>query len=226
MSTQTKTKTKASDMLVLAALAYLLTLVAPFLNGFAPANNLVVSLILRAVCIAAWVFGAWGLVITAKKECGYNVVDKNDKPSTLQWILTAVVTVVFLAYCTIDGLDSIQNTLATLEVASDYVYFITYHIMNVAQALVVTLIVVFAQKAGDKLGLGKYIPYGGIALGLCWAVVSLIGSTDLIFPTVGNILIPALWRLAYGIVFGVIYLVSGKKPIYALPFMTVAFVLM
>ena len=214
-------------MLVLAVLAYLLTLVAPFLNGFAPQNNLVVSLILRAVCVAAWIFGAWGLIITAKNECGYNVVDKNDKPSTLQWVLTAIVTVAFLAYCTIDGLDTIKSTLATLEVASDYVYFITYHIMNVAQALVVTLIVVFAQKAGDKMfGLGKFIPYGGIALGLCWAVASLIGSTDLIVPTVGDVLIPALWSLAYGIVFGVIYLVSGKKPIYALPFMAVAFVLM
>ena len=66
MSTQTKNKIKPSDMLVLAALAYLLTLVAPFLNGLAPQNNLVVSLILRAVCVAAWIFGAWGLIITAK----------------------------------------------------------------------------------------------------------------------------------------------------------------
>lgn len=227
MSTKTKVKIKASDMFVLAILSYLLTLIAPFLGNFANPNSLASTLIIRAICIAAWIFGAWGLVHTSKKECGYNVIDKSDKPTALQWILTAAVTVVFVVYCVIDGSVETLTAIKTLKSVSDYVLFITYYVLNAVQALVITLVVVFAQKACDKaFGLGKYVPWGGIALGLCWAVASLIGSTDLIIPTLGNVLIPALWSLAYGIVFGVIYLLSGKKPIYALPFMAVAFILM
>ena len=227
MATKTKVKTKVSDMFVLAVLAYLLTLIAPLFNSFVPSRNTVLALILRAVCIAAWIFGAWGLAHTAKKECGFNVIDKADKPTVLQWILTAAITVIFVVYCIID--NSVETTTAIngLKNASDYVLFITYYLMNAVQALVITLIVVFAQKACDiAFGLGKFIPWGGIALGLIWAIASLLGSTDLMIPTLENILVPALWSLAYGIVFGVIYLLSGKKAIYALPFMAVAFTLM
>lgn len=227
MATQTKIKTKASDMFVLAILAYLLTLIAPVLGGFVSQNNAVAILVIRVICIAAWVFGSWGLVISAKNECAFNVIDKNNKPTTLQWILTAAVTVAFVAYCIIDSIPDFNAAAGTLNTAMDYVMLVTYYIMNAFQAIAITLIVVFAQKAFEKVfGLGKFIPWGGIALGLCWAVASLLGSTDLIIPSLENILVPALWSLAYGIVFGIIYLVSGKKALYALPFIAVAFVLM
>lgn len=227
MAIQNKVKIKASDMFVLAILAYLLTLIAPLFGSFVNSNNLAVILILRAVCMAAWILGAWGLVRTSKKECGYDVIDKANKPTALQWILTAAVTVAFVAYCLIDGWVEITTAIKNLKTVSDYLSFITYYIMNVVQGLMITLIVVFAQKAFEKVfGLGKFVPWGGIALGLCWAVASLLSSTDLIVPTLENIIVPALWSLAYGIVFGVIYLLSGKKAIYALPFMVVAFTLM
>ena len=227
MATKAKIKTKASDMFVLAILAYLLTLLSPVLGGFVPQNNAVAILIIRVICIAAWIFGSWGLINTAKKECGYTVIDKASKPTTLQWILTAAVTVAFVTYCVIDGIPAFKDAAVTLKTAMDYVMLVTYYIMNAVQALGITLIVVFAQKACDKVfGLGKFIPWGGLVLGLCWAVASLIGSTDLIIPSLKNILVPALWSLAYGVVFGIIYLVSGKKAIYSLPFMAVAFILM
>jgi hypothetical protein len=227
MATQSKVKIKASDMFVLAILAYLLTLIAPLFGSFANPNNFVATLILRAVCMAAWILGAWGLAHTSKKECGYDIIDKANKPTALQWILTAALTVLFVAYCVIDGWVEITTAFKNLKTVSDYLLFITYYIMNAVQGLVITLIVVFAQKAFEKVcRIGKFIPFGGIVLGLCWAVASLLGSTDLMIPTLENILVPALWSLAYGIVFGVIYLLSGKKALYALPFMAVAFTLM
>lgn len=227
MATQTKIKTKASDMFVLAILAYLLTLVSPFLDGFGLQKSIVVALILRAVCIAAWIFGAWGLVKIAKKECGFTVIDKENKPTALQWILTSIITVLFVAYCVFDGIVELSISIGSLKDVTSYLIFITYYLVNAAQALIIALIVIFAQKACDlAFGLGKYIPWGGIVLGLCWAAASLLGSVGIMFPSFETVLVPALWSLAYGIVFGVIYLLSGKKAIYALPFMAIAFVLM
>ena len=227
MATKTTVKTKASDMFFLAALAYLLTLAAPIFNSFAPQNNVVVALILRIVCMAIWAFGAFGLVRTAKKDCGFEVIDVKNKPSALQWILASVLTVAFIVYCVIDGAEEYASAFRSFKNASDIIYFVSYYIMNAVQACAVALIVVFAQKGGDiAFGLGKYIPYGGIALGLCWAIAQLFTSLEFINFNVFSMLISMLWMLAYGVIFGVIYLLIGKKPIFALPLIAVAFMLM
>ena len=227
MSNKTTVKAKASDMFFLAAIAYLLTLVSPILGSFINQNDLVAMLITRVIAMAAWAFGAWGLARSSKKECGFDLLDKAAKPTALQWVLASAATVAFIAYCIIDGAENYVASFQSLKTASDYVYFITYYLMNAVQACVVTLIIVFAQKGGDlAIGLGKYIPFGGIALGICWAAANLLGNIEYFSMDPAGILLSALWMLIYGIIFGVIYLLIGKKPLYALIFIAPAFVLM
>lgn len=227
MSNKTIVKTKASDMFFLSVIAYLLTLTAPILGNFINQNDFVAILITRVIVMAAWIFGAWGLTRSSKKECGFDLLDKAAKPSTLQWVLASLATVAFIAYCIIDGADDYSAAFQSLKTASDYVYFITYYIMNAVQACVITLIIAFAQKGGDMaIGLGKYIPYGGIALGLCRAIANLFANAEYFSMDPSGFLLSALWMLIYGIVFGVIYLLIGKKPLYALIFIAPAFVLM
>lgn len=227
MSNKTTVKTKASDMFFLAALAYLLTLVYPILGNFTNQNDLVAMVITRVISMAAWIFGAWGLIISAKKECGFDILVKDPKPTALQWVLASVATVAFIVYCIIDGASNYISAFQSLVSAEDYVYFITYYIMNAVQACVITLIIALAQKGGDiAFGLGKYIPYGGILLGICWAAVNLLGNISYFSMDPSGFLISALWMLIYGIVFGVIYLLIGKKPLYALIFIAIAFVIM
>ena len=227
MSNKTIVKTKASDMFFLAAVAYLLTLVAPILGSLISQNTLTSVIITRILSMAAWLLGAWSLARSAKKDCGFDIIGNYAKPTRLEWILASVATVAFIAYCIIDGADKYIITFQSLATATDYTYLITYYLMNAVQALVITLIIALAQKGGAlAFGLGKYIPYGGIALGICWAAANLLGNTSYISMDTAGILLSALWMLIYGTVFGIFYLLIGQKPRYALIFIATAFVIM
>ena len=230
MSTQTKVKTKASDMFFLAAMAYLLTLIAPLFDSVIAEGNLVGALIFRVVCIAAWILGSIGIVKAAKKDCGFVLFDKKNKPSVLQWILTAVVTAAFVAYCLVDNAARNMEALQSLKGAAEIVYFVTYYMLIAVQSLVVVLIVALSQKGGDIVfGHGKWIPFGGIVVGLLWAAANLIGNIEALrigFISLPEMLIDAGLMVVYGIIFGIIHLLMGNKTLYALPFMAVTFILM
>ena len=228
MSTKNSTapKTKASDIFVLAILSYLLLLVSPLFESFLSGNNWIATVILRVLCIAIWGACALGIVHTARKECSFNLINVKEKPSVLQWILAAAVTVAFAAYCIWDDHASIPSMIEAI----DYVNVITYYAVMVAQSVIITLVIALGQKFGDMaVGKGKYIPYGGIILGLCWGIANIFSNLSYIseglvdFP---DVLVSALIMLAYGLVFGVIYLLIGKKTVYSLPLIAVAFVLM
>ena len=71
------------------------------------------------------------------------------------------------------------------------------------------------QKAGENLFRNKNIPYGGIVLGVLWGLIVHTISKDI---SVG------LYMLVLSIVWGVIYLVSGRKRWLTYILMTVMFI--
>lgn len=238
MSTKIKSKTKASDMLFLAALAYLSLLLESVFKGLIVENLYSVitigdfwwTMILRALCIGAWVLAATGLRRMSVKDCGFDVLDKNEgKPSKLQMILFFSAIAVFLIYCTIDNWESLVHTVKSIISLEKFVYIFTMYIYLAFEALVVVLVIAFAQKGGDLLfGKGKYIPYGGIFLGICWSIVFFFSGLDKLteYETWQTLILPSLGMLLYGILFGVFHLLSGRKTRFALPFIVITFVLM
>jgi hypothetical protein len=232
MSAIKKIKTKASDMLVLAIIAYLLTIILPMLGAVINVNSLTSNIVVHIICVAAWILGTWALANTSKKECGFDVLSKEEKPSKLNWILVSAGTLAFLVYCLIidNGFDYIVANFNALHNPLLKYRFFSAYVIYAVQAIVITLIIAFAQKMGDSaFGLGKYIPYGGIFLGLCWAIANIVTSLSGISEGImylPDVLLSALTTMVYGIIFGVLHVLAGNKTRYALPFIALAFIFM
>ena len=232
MSAIKKIKTKASDMLVLAIIAYLLTIILPMLGAMVNANSLTANIVVHVISIAAWIVGSWALTYTSKKECGFDVFSKEEKPSKLNWILVSAATVVFLVYFLIidNGYNYFVSMLKSLYTPLISYRFFAAYVVNAVQAVVITFIIAFAQKMGDiAFGHGKYIPYGGIFLGLCWAIANIVTSLSGISEGImylPDVLLYALVTMVYGIIFGVLHVLAGNKTRYALPFIALAFIFM
>lgn len=224
MSTTVKNKKiKASDMFFLAALAFLALLAYPifrsivlekfYLGGFAW------TLVIRAACIAIWIFSGLGLVKMAKKECGLSLFE-NNKPTKLEWILTSALAAAFVAYLIIANFNLYAANVLGLVNAHNIILAITREIFNLFKACILTLIITFTQKGFDAIfKFGNKIPFGGIVLGIFWVIMALLASD-----------VALMWQtwvglLAYGIVLGLIYTLSGEKTKYALPFIAVIYVL-
>jgi hypothetical protein len=103
------------------------------------------------------------------------------------------------------------------------------YIFYAVEAFIIIFVIAFGQKGGDLAApKGKYVPYGGIFLGICWAVVNFITYVSNLMPgeTVPDALGSAALMILYGVIFGTFYVLIGKKTRYALPIIVIAFVLM
>ena len=231
--TQKKIKTKASDMLVLAILAYLalqvqpvikyLIVMTPLIDNL-PLNDKLWTLILNTLCVAAWFGLGFWFVRMSKNECGYQVIRKEDRPSTVRLCVAGAVAVAFIAPMLIFA----GGFLFPYKIQSvlDVLYTAAYYVFLVANAGMMVLVVAFGQKFGDIAFGGRLIPWGGITLGAFMAVTNLIsGFSSLDGGSPWGVLVSAAVVFAYALVYGVIYIAVERKPLYALPFVAFIFVL-
>ncbi|TAN65517.1 hypothetical protein WS9_012180 [Paraclostridium sordellii 8483] len=94
--------------------------------------------------------------------------------------------------------------------------FIFQYIYYLFEVFLITLIVIFAQKAFEKWFKNETIPYGGIVLALTWGLMHIVSKGSI---TVG------LLSAFGGFLYGSAYLVVGKDYRKALPLMYLMFVL-
>lgn len=226
MSTKTK-KIKASDMFFLATLALIALLAEPIFRSLVLENLFYAikigsfgwTLLLRAACIAIWIFSGLGLVKMAKKECGLSLFEKN-KPTKLEWILSAAVAAALAAYLIITNLNIYAANILGLVNVRNITLFLTLIIFNIFKACTLMLIIAFTQKGFDAIfKFGNKVPFGGIVLGIIW-IIKLLASSS----------ITIMWQtwvglIAYGTLLGLIYILSGEKTRYALPFVAAIYVL-
>ena len=223
MSTQIKTKkaprTKASDMFFLAAITFLLFLIEPVLLSFFNMYGFGMAIALRAICMVVWVFSAKGLINTAKKDCGWDVLKKEEKPSTLQWVLVSVITAAALAYLIWNKAALLEVNFKGLTSLKNIVAFSSLILLNLFKTIYVTLFLAFIQKGCEiSFKAGKWIPVGGIVLGIVWAAMFIVANITLFGSSVGFNWFYALYQFAYGLLCGIIFVVSGNKARYAFPF--------
>ena len=80
----------------------------------------------------------------------------------------------------------------------------------------ISLIIVYGQKACEKWFHNEKIPYGGIVLGLTWGLSHIF--------TKGSVVVGLLCAVA-GFLFGAAYLFVNKDYRKALPIITLLFIL-
>lgn len=221
-------KIKASDMFFLAALAFLAFLAEPIFRSLVLENfyysidigSFGWTLVLRAVCIAIWIFSGLGLVKMTKKECGLSLFE-SDKPTKLEWILVSAISAAFAAYLIITNFNIYAANVLGLTNLHNITLFLTLCIFNFFKACALTLIIAFTQKGFDAIfKFGNKVPFGGIVLGIVWVIMALLSSS-----------VTVMWQtwvglLVYGTVLGLVYTLSGEKTRYALPFIAAIYVLL
>ena len=221
MSTQIKKapKTKASDIFFLALVTFLLILIEPILLNLLNMYGFGMAIALRAICIVAWSFGVMGIIKTTKKECNFDLFEKGDAPSLVQWICVSIVTAAAVAYLIWNKFYIIEGNITSLTSVKNAVGFSSMILVNAFKAVVLTLFVALIQK-GSSLAFkaGKWIPLGGIVLGLIWVVMLLLSSVELMGTESGFNWTVTLYQFAYGLIYGVIFVAIGNKAKYAFPF--------
>ncbi|WP_200789781.1 hypothetical protein [Clostridium fallax] len=94
--------------------------------------------------------------------------------------------------------------------------FIFQYIYYIFEAVLVLLIIVFGQKAGEMSFKNKRLPWGGFLLGVTWGLIHLLTKGDLV---IGLILCLA------SVLYGIAYLAVKKNIYIAYPIIFLMFVL-
>ncbi|MDR1712701.1 MAG: hypothetical protein LBR39_00870 [Coriobacteriales bacterium] len=162
-------------------------------------------------CIV-WGVLATALMVFAQKRLSFNVWAAQDKLRPANWLVCLVILVALIAVSTVrfHGIPVIQSfqSLGLLK-------FVFQHIYYAFEALLVLLIIVFGQRAGECAVARQQIPWGGTLAGLTWGLVHILTKGDVA---------TGLFGCLYGLLFGVIYLAARKNTGVAYVFILLAFI--
>ncbi|CEK30617.1 hypothetical protein JGS6364_12631 [[Clostridium] sordellii] len=164
------------------------------------------------ICIIWLIVGIF-LINLAKKKYDFDLLENKIKLKGLQYVGIVLCLIVSIASHYIDwgGFKPILEfqRLGVLKFIFQYIYYLF-------EVFLITLIVIFAQKAFEKWFKNETIPYGGIVLALTWGLMHIVSKGSI---TVG------LLSAFGGFLYGSAYLVVGKDYRKALPLMYLMFVL-
>lgn len=178
----------------------LINFVEPFLFNVSPGQ------FTRAQTIIHWIATTliWGLFayfITkiSKKKYNFDYFTYQDKMNIKDWAF-ALILILFALAVSLWNWNGFKiymefSNLGLLGFVFQYIYYLM-------EAVLITLIVVFGQKAGEvKFGQSN-IPWGGIMVGATWGLVHILTQGDFF---------AGIFGLLVGFAYGVMYLVSNKN---------------
>lgn len=214
-------KATGLDFLVLALLAFggiglevILALgIEPILYGAQLGEWSTLQNILHwTITSALWGGVAYLLVRNAKKKYDFDIFKKGEKLKLWKWLLIAVFIVLSLmiSYKDWNGSKVIKEF-----VFNGWLKFIFQYIYYIFETVLVTLILVFAQKAFEKWFHKENIPYGGIAIALTWGIGHFF-TKDIMTGIVCMI---------SGFAFGSVYLLTNRDIRKTFPIVLAMFVL-
>ncbi len=161
---------------------------------------------------------AWGticclLIEVARKKYSFDIFLKGKQMKLWQWltIIACVLFELFMSYLDWNGFRVVKefNSNGWLKFIFQYIYYIF-------ETGLVTLIIIFGQKAFEKWFKKENIPYGGIAAALTWGLAHVF--------TKGDILVGSLSAVS-GFIFGIVYLLVNRDIKKTFPILLVMFVL-
>ena len=164
------------------------------------------------ICVV-WMLVGIFLIAIAKKRYGFNLWEHRSKLKTWQHLGIIVCLVVSVVSHYIDWkgfkpLLEFQN-LGPMKFIFQYTYYLF-------EPFLMSLIIIFGQKACETWFKNDVIPYGGIVLALTWGLIHIVSKGSI---SVG------LLSACGGFLYGAAYLIVGKDYRKALPLMFFMFVL-
>lgn len=160
-----------------------------------------------------WLIIALLLITVSKKKLHFDMFSIKNQLGASDWIICFLLLVVSITF-------SVYNWNGS-KVLKEFLYngwlkFIFQYIYYAIETILVVLIIVFGQKAGELWFKNAKIPWGGIIVALTWGLVHM--------ATKGG-LENGIWGLISGLMYGIVYLVCKKNLRLAVPFIFLMFVL-
>lgn len=160
-----------------------------------------------------WIFAGFFVIYIGKKTTGFDIWEHKEKMKTWQYFAVCITLVVNIIAKYIDwnGFKVLMEWQSHTPVlfAFQYIYYL-------AEGFLISLVIVFGQKAFEKWFQNESIPFGGIVLGLTWGLSHIISK--------GDVITGVLAMLA-GFLFGTAYLFVNKDYRKALPIVILLFIL-
>lgn len=174
-------------------------LIEPILYGSTINSwNTIQNIIHWSLTCISWGFVCYFIINSAKKNYGFDLMQKGSKVKIWQWILIIAFIIMSLVISYIDwnGSKVLKefNYNGLLKFIFQYIYY-TFEVM------LVTLILIFGQKAFEQWFNKVNIPYGGIIVAFTWGLGHFF-TKDI---TTGII------TMISGLAFGSIYLLVNRN---------------
>lgn len=165
------------------------------------------------ITAVGWVLIGLLVIVIGKKTTGFDIWEHRERMKGWQYGALVLCFAVNIAAKYLDW----GGFKALLEWQSrGPLLFVFQYIYYLAEGFLISLIVVYAQKACETWFRRERIPYGGIILGLTWGLAHTF--------TKGSLLVGILSAFA-GFLFGAAYLIVNKDFRKALPVITLLFIL-
>ncbi len=177
--------------------------------AYTTAQNIVHLIVTTVLWVAAGIL----VIFIGKKTTGFRLLETRAKLKAWQYIaIVACFVINFIAkYLDWGGIKpALEFSRLGMPV------FLFQYIYYVAEGFLISLVIVFAQKACEKWFGNEKIPYGGIILGLTWGLAHIVSK--------GSVTIGLVSALA-GFLFGAAYVFAGKDYRKALPIIVLLFAL-
>lgn len=176
---------------------------------YSTAQNIIHLLITTVGWIAIGIL----VIFIGKKTTGFRILENNEKMKGWQYLAIIICFIVNIIAKCLDwgGFKPVLEfkRLGLLIFLFQYIYY-------VAEGFLISLVIVYAQKACEKWFKNEKIPYGGIILGLTWGLAHILSK--------GSLITGILAAFA-GFLFGAAYVFVNKDYRKALPIIILLFVL-
>ena len=160
-----------------------------------------------------WVTSGILVMYIAKKTTGFDIWSHREAMQKWQYIATFITFVINIIakYLDWNGFKVLHewHSNGPLLFLFQYVYYL-------AEGFLISLVIVYGQKAFEKWFQNEAIPYGGIVLGLVWGLSHILSK--------GNVIVGILAMIS-GFLFGSAYVFVNKDYRKALPLIILLFIL-
>lgn len=175
--------------------------------------NVMESIIHWILTCITWGIITVGLIKTAKKKYGFDLLESKPKTKVWQWIcvLLCVAFSLVMSYMDWNGFKVVKEFQS-----KGLLLFIFQYIYYVFETALFTLIIIFAQKAFEVWFKKENFPYGGIILALTWGLAHIFSK--------GSIQVGLLAALG-GFIYGIAYLLLNRDIKKTLPVLFIMFML-
>ena len=119
------------------------------------------------ITCAVWGLLSLGIIRFARKQYGYNLFERKNKPTAWQWAVVAVLIIASLVYSYWDwnGMKTVRefNANGPLKFVFQYIYYCF-------EVALVLLIIAFGQESFEKCFRNRNIPHGGMLAAVTWGI--------------------------------------------------------